>query len=307
MKLRQNTTKPVFPWFLCIVFIVAISGPAFSQTTPAPSSPSSAQAKPRRRPAIEKNFLANILKDQKGIWTAPFHLQQNDARWVAPFGLSLAALIATDRHTSGELVEHGDNLDRLRVSKDISYAGSLYSTGGISALFYLAGRMRHDERAKETGLLAAEALINSTIVSQALKGMSQRQRPEVDHSSGGFFDGGSSFPSGHAINSWALATIIAYEYGPRHPAIRYASYALATAVGISRYTARKHFLSDVLMGSAMGFGIGRYVYHQHHDPSLDEESGKQTSGVFRSKFFPAIAPAFNRQSHSYGASLAWNF
>ncbi|HEX3281460.1 MAG TPA: phosphatase PAP2 family protein [Pyrinomonadaceae bacterium] len=301
---QGKTTRPVFFWLSGLVFVVILCVPALSQTTPAVPA---AQPQPTPRPTTEKNFVANILKDQKGIWTAPFHLEQSDAKWIAPLGLSMAALIATDRHTSAELVENGDNHDRLTISKDISYGGSLYSTGGISALFYLGGRLTHDERAKETGLLAAEALINSTIVSQALKGASQRQRPQYDHSSGEFFDGGSSFPSGHAINSWTLATVIASEYGPRHPAVRYAAYGLATAISISRYTGRRHFLSDVLAGSAMGFGIGRYVYHQHHDTSLDEETGKQTSHLLKSKFFPAIAPAFSRQSHSYGAALAWNF
>ena len=304
MNFSHKTARASFFWPLGLVFITVLATQAFAQSSPAVPS---AQSQPTPQPTTEKNFFANILKDQKGIWTAPFHFHQSDAKWIAPVGLSMAALIATDRHTSGELVEHGDNRERLRISKDISYAGSLYSTGGISAMFYLTGRLRHDERAKETGLLAAEALVNSTIVSQAIKGISQRQRPQVDHSSGEFFDGGSSFPSGHAINSWALATVIAYEYGPRHPVVRYSSYALATAISISRYTGRRHFLSDVLAGSVMGYGIGRYVYHQHHDASLDEETGKQTSGLIKSKFFPAIAPAFSRHSHSYGASLAWNF
>jgi membrane-associated phospholipid phosphatase len=304
MNFGHKTIGPVLFWPLSVLFVIILSVQAFAQTTPAAPT---AQPQPTPKPTTEKNFFANILKDQKGIWTAPFHFQQSDAKWIAPLGLSMAALIATDRHTSGELVENGDNLSRLRISKDISYAGSLYSTAGVSALFYLTGRVRHDERAKETGLLAAEALINSTLVSQALKGISERQRPQVDHSSGEFFDGGSSFPSGHAINSWALATVIAYEYGPRHPAVRYASYALATAIGISRYTGRRHFLSDVLAGSAMGYGIGRYVYHQHHDTSLDAENGKQTSRLLQSKFFPSIAPAYSRQQHSYGASLARSF
>ena len=304
MNIRHKTTRTEFSWLLYLVFIFVLSAPASAQITPA--SPS-AKPQPTPEPTTEKNFLNNILRDQKGIWTSPFHLQRDDAEWIAPLGLSIAALIATDRHTSGELVENGDNRDRLRISKDISYAGSLYALGGVSTLFYVTGRMRHDERAKETGLLAAEALINSTIVSQALKGVSQRQRPQVDNSSGEFFDGGSAFPSGHAINSWAVATVVAYEYGPRHPVVRYASYGLATAISISRFTGRRHFLSDVLVGSAMGYGIGRYLYHQHHDPSLDAENGKQISRVLKSKFFPAIAPAFSRQSHSYGASLAWNF
>ena len=304
MNFCHKTARPVYCWPLYLVFIIVSFGQAFAQTTPVAPS---AQPQPTPRLTTEKNFFSNILRDQKGIWTAPFHWQQSDAKWIAPLLLSTGALIVTDRRTSGALVSHGDNLSRLRISKDISYLGSAYATGGTAALFYIAGRLKHDERAKETGLLAAEAFLNSGIVAQVLKVASQRQRPPVDNSSGEFFDGGSSFPSGHAISAWSVATVIAEEYGPRHPAVRYGAYALATAVGISRYTGRKHFLSDVLMGSAMGYGIGRYVYHQHHDTSLDSENGKQTSRLLKSRFFPSIAPAYSRQAHVYGASLAWSF
>jgi membrane-associated phospholipid phosphatase len=304
MNVSHKTARAVLRWPLCFVFIIILSAQGLSQTTPAAPT---AQPKPTPRPTLEKNFFANILKDQKGIWTAPFHIHESDAKWLAPLVLSTGALIVTDRRTSEALVAHGDNLTRQRISIDISYFGSTAATGGTAALFYIAGRLKHDERAKETGLLAAEALLDSGIVVQTLKVASQRQRPTVDHSSGEFFDGGSAFPSGHAIGAWSVATVIAEEYGPRHPAVRYGAYALATAVGISRYTGRKHFLSDVLVGSAMGYGIGRYVYHQHHDTSLEGETGKQTSHLLKSKFFPAVAPTFSRQSHSYGASLAWNF
>lgn len=304
MNLSHKTARAAIVPALCLAFIIGLGGQVFAQTASATPAP---KAKPTPIPTRENNFFANIFKDQKGIWTAPFHFEQSDAKWIAPFGLSTAGLIATDRHTSGELVEHGDNLSRLRISKDISYGGSIYGTGGAAAIFYLTGRLKHDERAKETGLLAAEALIDSSLVGQALKGVSQRQRPPTDNSSGEFFDGGSSFPSGHAITSWSVATVIAYEYGPRHPAVRYVSYGLATAIGISRYTGRRHFLSDVLVGSVMGYGIGRYVYHQHHDTALDSEAPKQTSSFLKSKFFPSIAPAYSRHARVYGASLAWNF
>ncbi len=303
MNFSHKTARAELCWPLCLVFIIVLFAQAFAQTTPAAPS---AQPQPTPRSTTEKNFLSNILRDQKGIWTAPFHWQQRDAKWIAPLLLSTGALIVTDRRTSGALVSHGDNLSRLRISKDISYLGSAYATGGTAALFYIAGRLKHDKRAKETGLLAAEAFLNSGILVQALKVASQRQRPPIDNSSGEFFDGGSSFPSGHAISAWSVATVIAEEYGPRHPAVRYSAYALAIAVGISRYTGRKHFLSDVLVGSAIGYGIGRYVYHQHHDPALDLSSEKKTSRV-PGKLFPRISPLYSPGSHAYGAMLAWDF
>jgi len=303
MNFSHKAARTMLCWPFCLVFIIVLSAQAFAQSTPVAPS---ARPQPTPRPTTEKTFFANILRDQKGIWTAPFHWHESDAKWIAPLLLSTGALIVTDRRTSGALVSHGDNLTRLRVSKDISYLGSAYAAGGTAALFYIAGRLKHNERAKETGLLAAEALLDSSIVAQGLKVASQRQRPPVDNSSGEFFDGGSSFPSGHAISAWSVATVIAEEYGPRHPAVRYGAYALATAVGISRYTGRKHFLSDVLIGSAMGYGIGRYVYHQHHDPSLDLLNEKKTSRV-PWKLVPRVNPLYRPRSHVYGAVLAWNF
>ncbi|HKP45915.1 MAG TPA: phosphatase PAP2 family protein [Pyrinomonadaceae bacterium] len=299
MRPSHKSATSFVLWLPSFAFLVIAYSTVFSQSTAAPS--------PTPTATTAKSFFANILKDQKGLWSSPFHLQQRDAKWIAPIGLSMAALLATDTRTSSELVENGDNRSRLRMSKDISYTGSLYSLGGVAATFYLTGRMRHDERAKETGLLAAEALLDSTIISQALKGVSGRQRPRFDNGTGEFLDGGSSFPSGHAINSWAVATVIAQEYGPAHPAVPYVVYGLATAIGISRYTGRKHFLSDVLAGGALGYGIGRYVYHQHHDPTLDGETEKQTSRLFGSKFFPSIASDFRPRARSYGARVAWSF
>jgi len=281
----------------------------FSLNAPAQTFPAGDRADPKAAPKAnaEKKFIVNILDDQRAIWTSPFHLRGSDAKWLAPLGLSTVALIATDRRTSGELVEHGDYLNRLRMSKNLSRLGSFYSTAGAAGVMYLAGRVTHNDRLRETGLLGAEALIDGSIVGSALKTASQRQRPPADHSSGEFFRGGSSFPSGHAINAWSLATVIAQEYGHHRPLVKIGAYGLATAVSLSRYTGRNHFLSDVLVGSAIGYGIGRYVYHKHHDPALDARSEKQNNELVRSRLFPHIAPLYYPRAHVYGGRLAWNF
>jgi membrane-associated phospholipid phosphatase len=300
---KNSLGRPASLSTLCLTFILIVTAPTLGQT----SQSNFPEPKATPTPSLEKRFFSNILQDQREIWLSPFHLQRSEARWMVPLGLSSAALFATDRRTSGELVENGDNLTRLRISKDISRLGSWYATGGTAAAFYIAGRAKNNARERETGLLGAEALINSGIIAGALKTFSQRQRPPVDDSSGEFFDGGSSFPSGHAISAWSMATVIAEEYGHHRPLVRFGAYGLATAVSFSRYTGRNHFLSDVLVGSAMGYGIGRYVYHQHHDPALDSPNEQQTTGLTRSKLFPGIAPIYAPQAHAYGALLSWSF
>lgn len=288
--------------------IIAVSAGAFAQSfegsiATQPERSPAPQAKPS--PSLESRFFKNILRDQRAIWTSPFRAGRGDLKWLAPLGLSTITLIATDRHTAGELVEGGDHPTRQRISRDISYGGSLYAAGGVAATFYLIGRTAHNTRARETGLLGAEALIDSGIVTEALKAASQRPRPRVDDASGEFFDRGNSFPSGHASSAWSLATVIAYEYGQHRPLVRLSAYGLASAVSLSRYTGRNHFLSDVLVGSALGYGIGRYVYRTHHDASLDSSDGATTKN--RSKLIPLTSPLYSRPSRSYGLALAWNF
>jgi membrane-associated phospholipid phosphatase len=281
-----------------------------SGQTPSPASSPTPQATPT--PSLEQRFFANILRDQRAIWTSPFHAGRDDAKWLAPLGITTAVLFATDHRTASKLGDGGDNQTRLRISKDISYGGSIYATGGIATAFYLAGRAGHNARARETGLLGAEALIDSGIVVEALKAATQRPRPRADDASGEFFDRGNSFPSGHAISVWSLATVVAHEYGRRRPLVRVGAYGLATAVSVSRYTGRNHFLSDVLVGSALGYGIGRFVYFKHHDPSLDaddgeKQHGEKQHGETRSKLLPLVAPHFSRAEHTYGLALAWDF
>jgi len=249
-----------------------------------------AQTPPR---SLERDFFKNILKDQKAIWTAPMRLQRHDARWVIPSSIGFMALVTTDRITGDEIAEFDG---QLKTSRVVSNAGSVYGLGTVAGAFYLFGRRRNDERARETGLLSAEALVNSVIVESALKGITQRSRPSAGRERSEFFDGGNSFPSGHSTQAWAVATVIANEYRD-HRVVQIAAYGAATAVSVARFTGQKHYLSDVVAGSALGYAIGRYVYSAHHRSSVTD------SELWR----PMISPQFDRARHAYGLSLTWSF
>jgi membrane-associated phospholipid phosphatase len=296
--------------FALVVIISAVAAAQSPQDAGAQEEKPAPRATPSPTPSRERRFFADIVRDQRAIWTSPFHVGRGDAKWLAPLGVSTLALMASDQET-GEL---SNSRERISVSKDISFAGSIYSTGGLAAAFYLAGRAAGNARARETGRLGGEALIDTALVYSVLKNVSQRPRPTLDDAHAEFFDGGHSFPSGHAASAWALATVIANEYHGRR-AIQVGAYGLAAAVSVSRYTGRNHFLSDILVGGAIGYGIGRYVYKTHHDPSLDasaadvsqEDEADLRRETARSKLAPFVAPVFSRALREYGLALSWSF
>jgi membrane-associated phospholipid phosphatase len=204
----------------------------------------------------------NLLQDQKAIWTSPLHLNESNAVGPALLVLATTAAITTDHQvmSSSKLVNTSLN--------DRASTASTGLTGGFIAapvILYGLGAMHHDDHATETGILSGEAIVDSIAVSEVMKLISERERPTVDNAKGKFFQSGvwfnSSFPSNHSIIAWSAAAAIASEY--KGPLTQITAYGLAAGVSATRVLARDHFPSDVLVGSAMGWMIGRYVVHRH--------------------------------------------
>ena len=177
---------------------------------------------------------------------------------------------------------------------------------GVGGGLYLWGKVAHDDHRRETGVLAGEAAIGSLIVNSAFKYSFGRERPDQGQGLGNFFRHGTSFPSDHSAVAWSIASVIAHEYPG--PLTKLLVYGLASAVSVSRVGAKQHFPSDVVVGGAMGWLIGRQVYRAHHDPDLGDAglgslSGNQDGEDHRdrhtmgSTFVPLdswVYPAFER-------------
>jgi undecaprenyl-diphosphatase len=69
-----------------------------------------------------------------------------------------------------------------------------------------------------------------------------------------------SFPSGHALNAFALASVLALGYPPAAPL----ALALAANVAASRVVLGLHWLSDVVAGAAVGAAIGLVAWMALH-------------------------------------------
>jgi hypothetical protein len=208
------------------------------------------------------SFLRHLASDQKQFWTSPKRLQTKDLKWVVPLAGITASLIASDSWFSKQVPDKPNQIQRsLNISDYATY--SLIGLGGAS---FLLGHLKGDDHLQEAGLLSGEAAINSTAVTYLFKEITQRQRPNEGNGHGNFLGGGVSFPSEHSAIAWSVASVWAHEYPGTLSQI--AAYGLASAVTITRVTAKQHFPSDALIGSALGWYFGRVVYRAHHDPEL---------------------------------------
>ena len=244
----------------------------------------------RNENSLGIHLIENIAGDQKAIWTSPLRVQLADAEWLVPLGLLTGGLLATDT----EFSKHVSNSPtRLKYSTDLSNYG-LYSMAGLAGGLYLWGHITHDDHKRETGILAGEAAADSYMATTALEYALGRQRPLTNNYQGNFFQGGTSMPSDHATIAWSIASVVAHEYpGPLTSAL---AYGLASAVSLSRISAKQHFPSDVLIGSAIGWFVGQHVYRTHHDTSLD-------GGAWESHADSGDADEGRRQRQSMGSTF----
>jgi undecaprenyl-diphosphatase len=146
----------------------------------------------------------------------------------------------------------------------VNYSGDLVATLGQGAVlagaFLLIGllgwRLKRDWL-RDMGIRGLVTMAAVGAVSQLLKHLIGRPRPRYAHADeftvGPSLDTGfDSFPSGHAINAFGAAAVIARFV----PALRAPAYVVAGLVGLSRIIRGSHFPTDVLAGAVLGVLIG---------------------------------------------------
>lgn len=242
----------------------------------------------RLKPLARKLAL-NILLDEKEFFTSPFHMNRDNAKWWLGATLVTAVLIAEDRRIANSLANsHGQVAWGGRVSQ----LGAPYTIVPVIAGYYGFGVLVDHAKAREIGVLGTESVMDSLILVEVLKLATLRNRPDARTHPGDFWAGGDSFPSGHTIATWSLASLVVHEYKNR-PLIAVIAYGLAATVGASRIAARQHFASDIFVGGTMGYFIGRFVYNTH----MSHLAHKHAS------LMPMIVPQYRVATRTYGVAL----
>lgn len=214
-------------------------------------------------PAVAlKEEAGRYLQDGKSLLLAPVH-------WTGTSWLEAAAVVGAVGILSTQDSRIDSAFQRNRSSSTDSVSRAVtpfgaYAAVGVSVGSLGAGLLFKDEHLRDIGRDAVEAEIFAAgIVTPVLKTAFGRTRPV----SGGDGDEyrplskGQSFPSGHATEAFAVASVFAARSsGWVVPVV---AYTLATGVGLARMNDRAHFASDVVAGAVIGTAIGRTIVHRH--------------------------------------------
>lgn len=272
ISLRRASRSMICAVVLLAGTVTAVVGQQDPGSSPSPGAPTQAQLPDAPSATRESRSFGESLatigktigQDELHILKAPF--QKKALVWDAVVLGATGVLIAND-----ESVAYQVPVSWHQTSTDISNACT-YGTAAAAGGIYLTGLFTHNEHAERTGVLAAEASVDSFLLYGSMKLIFARQRPYTYPGEGKFFAGNfssGSFPSGHAALSWTIASVVAHEY-PKLP-VQLLMYGLATTVATTRVTGGQHFPSDVFVGSTLGYLVGTYVAnkdkHAHSQPS----------------------------------------
>lgn len=231
----------------------------FAQESPAPQDPS--PARPVISQAVE-DAIANALAmpaDQQGpppVTRTGFHaffysvghdfaaMPKLKASYAAVGGAGLVALAIHPK--DDDINEHfAGNAGFWKFGEIVGESGTI---AAASFATYLIGRATHSEKATHIGIDELRALLETEAIVQALKYTVRRERPDGS--------GKNSFPSGHAADTFAAATVLQRHFGPK---AAIPSYLVASYVAMSRLHENRHFMSDVIFGAGVGYMVGHTV------------------------------------------------
>ena len=130
-------------------------------------------------------------------------------------------------------------------------------------------------------MLELETLVDTFLIYTPMQLVGARQRPDEGNGNGDFWKHhniNTSFPGGHAMFTFAMSTVVSHEYPQKW--VQVLAYSAASIVTVTRFMARDHWASDMLVGSALGIGIGAHVFHAHCDPELSDSCKHHVRWIF---------------------------
>jgi len=162
-------------------------------------------------------------------------------------------------------IDHRVNKDDSGIWKRSNQKVLMYGTVltiGIGALAY-----GDNDKLGDTFWRSVDSMAFTAVASTTMKYAFGRERPSQTDNPDHWFKHGKSFPSGEVSAISAAVTPFMVNYGEDHPWV-YALAILPAYDAVARVKVQGHWQSDVLVGAALGVGIGYWSAKRTDSPII---------------------------------------
>ena len=229
-----------------------------------------------------KDLLVTGINDVISIATSPARWDSTDFIKFPLILLGTYTLMVSDELTHKWISDDG----RAKPTPLMDF-GTYFGESVVSQLaalgFGLYGVAFNDDEFLQIGLEIYESYFIANNINSIMKRTFGRTRPYENKGPYEFnpFSSGNnpahSFPSGHSTLAFSLSSVIASH--TKNTLLKILIYTPAVITAISRVYNNKHWLSDVFMGSAVGYLVGSYLVSRHsNQPNNNYSIGLDGNG-----------------------------
>lgn len=242
----MNTRKPFLKLIgpLACACLIATGVPAFGQVALSPAASEAPELERHDTLAAGPSGPGFGVLFEETIRDFGRLRSKETVAWLGLGAVAATLAHSVDRSTSNGLSSARGLDATFGPGKDLG--GARVQFGSALATF-LVGKATHSAKISQVGADLFGAQIVSQALTAGIKLSVRRTRPDGT---------GFSFPSGHTATSFASATVLQRHFGWK---VGVPAYGLAAYVATSRIQEKRHFLSDVAFGAAIGILAGRSV------------------------------------------------
>lgn len=230
--------------------------------------------------ALELLSPLRIGGDFVYVAKAPLRLQSEDyLEILGVAGLTAGVMSTLDRPMYRAFNGGRDGPPATPVPRHLSSLGRVYDhvgpnqfVLGTAGALAAGGLILDDSKLTRTSVRVVEAAVFTQVLTGVLKQAIGRSRPYLNE---GPYNadllefeaspGARSMPSGHTSKIFAVASVIAHQYDSWW--VKIPVYTVATSAGIQRIESGKHWFSDVALGAALGYFIGKALADRPERPN----------------------------------------
>ena len=210
------------------------------------------------------NYSTKSFEHSLAFFSSPLNYEEDEWNDVIKVTAATSLSFLIDKEVKKFMLDVKHRSDfQDKISKIDRYYGNTRSAVIIIGGTFFTGLVIGNNEIMNAGIMLSESVIFSNIITQSLKMLTGRERPDETNNNFHFigpnlgFDKFQALPSGHSTTSFAISTVAAGLTDNVYLKILFYSPAFLTS--LSRIYNNRHWLSDVLLGGLVGYYTGKKV------------------------------------------------